>query len=190
MAIFWFGFGDPKKEAVEQPTPEPEQQKPAPLTSTIDVVTFPNIPNDVPGEVKAAVKRLHLNLGHPGEKELLRLLAYQGAISKHMITAVKYLHCASCIRTKPSKPPRPSAIPVANMGQFNDCIQTDVFYCRDVLGINHAVIGITDQSTLLHQAARLPDMSSTATLELFRNKSLPLQPGVINASGCPKIGLS
>ena len=57
LAIFWFGIG------------EPEQVKPAPSTTTIDVVTFPNIPNDVPGEVKAAVKRLHLNLGHPGEKE-------------------------------------------------------------------------------------------------------------------------
>ena len=140
---------------------------PAP-SSIIEMVTFPGIPNDVPSEVKAAVKRLHMNLGHPSERELLRLLAYQGAISKHMITAVKHLHCSSCIRAKPAKQPRPSTIPKANLGQFNDSLQTDVFYCRDVAGTNYAVLGIIDQSTLLHKAARLPDMSSETTLQLFR----------------------
>ena len=77
--------------------------------------------------------------------------------------------CASCTRTKPARHPRPSTVPTANMGQFNDSIQTDVFYCRDVAGTNYAVIGIIDQSTLLHQAARLPDMSSNTTLEIMRN---------------------
>ena len=111
-------------------------------------MTFKNCPNDVPKEVCSAVKRLHLNLGHPSERELLRLLAYQGAISKHMITAVKHLHCASCSRNKPPLKPRPSAMPVANMGQFNDTIQTDVFYCRDVVGGNHAILGIRLTSQL------------------------------------------
>ena len=60
-------------------------------------------------------------------------------------------------------------MPTANIGQFNDALQSDVFYCRDVLGINHAILGIVDQSTLLHQAARLPDLSSETTLKLFRD---------------------
>ena len=157
---FWYGYGDPKASP-------PEEQPTA--SSTIEMVTFPGIPNDVPTEIKAAIRRLHLNLGHPSEKELLRLLAYQGAISKSMITAVKHLHCASCVRTKPAKHPRPATIPKANMGQFNDSLQTDVFYCRDVAGANHAGLGIIDQSTLFHKAARLEDMSSEGTLQLFRS---------------------
>ena len=177
-AIFWFGYGEPLEAPAQQPsTSQPaevqpgETPPPAPASSKpLEVVTFKNCPNDVPKEVCSAVKRLHLNLGHPSEKELLRLLAYQGAISKHMITAVKHLHCASCSRNKPPlKPRRPSAMPVANMGQFNDTIQTDVFYCRDVVGGNHAILGIIDQSTLLHQACRLKDMSSNHTLDIFRN---------------------
>ena len=179
LAIFWFGYGEPKASPPPEeqppketpPQPQPDGSKPpAPAPSRpTETVTFKNCPADVPQEVCSAVKRLHLNLGHPTEKELLRLLAYQGAISKHMITAVKHLHCSSCSRNKPPLKPRPSAMPVANMGQFNDTIQSDVFYCRDVVGTNYAVLGIIDQSTLLHQACRLQDMSSNHTLEIFRN---------------------
>ena len=179
LAIFWFGYGEPKASPPPEeqppketpPQPQPDGSKPpAPAPSRpTETVTFKNCPADVPQEVCSAVKRLHLNLGHPTEQELLRLLAYQGAISKHMITAVKHLHCSSCSRNKPPLKPRPSAMPVANMGQFNDTIQSDVFYCRDVVGTNYAVLGIIDQSTLLHQACRLQDMSSNHTLEIFRN---------------------
>ncbi|CAL1162801.1 unnamed protein product [Cladocopium goreaui] len=59
-------------------------------------------------------------------------------------------------------------MPVANMGQFNDNLQSDVFYCRDVLGVNYAVVGIIDQSTLLHQATRMPDTLSETMLDIFR----------------------
>ena len=86
-----------------------------------------------------------------------------------MLTAIKHMVCASCTRTKPARRPRPSTVPTANMGQFNDSVQTDGFCCRDVAVANYAVIGIIDQSTLLHQAARLPDMSSNTTLEIMRN---------------------
>ena len=58
---------------------------------------------------------------------------------------------------------------VAGLPRGNDTIQTDVFYCRDVIGANHAILGIIDQSTPLHQACRLKDMSSNHTLEIFRN---------------------
>ena len=59
--------------------------------------------NDVPPEVKAVsvdavVRRLHMNVGNPTQRE-----SPQRTISKHMITAVKHLHCASCVRTKPAK---------------------------------------------------------------------------------------
>ena len=57
---------------------------------------------------------------------------------------------------------------VANMGQFNDKLQSDVFYCRDILGVNYAVVGIIDQSTLLYQATRMPDTLSETMLDIFR----------------------
>ena len=88
-AVFWYGFGEPKTEPPpeEQPGPStaasasastPDQLQPSPPPSSpISVVTFPTCPSDVPAEVKSAVRRLHLNLGHPTERELMRLLAYQ-----------------------------------------------------------------------------------------------------------------
>eukprot|EP00435_Cladocopium_sp_Y103_P015633 s906_g3.t2 len=183
-ACFWYGYGEPRPDTTSsQPQSQPQSldaqqppsssnqptQKPSTTTSTISTITFPGCPAEVPQEVKSAITRLHLNLGHPSEKELFRLLAWQGAVSKHMITAVKHMVCASCSRSKPPLQPRPSAMPTANIGQFNDALQSDVFYCRDVLGTNHAILGIVDQSTLLHQAARLPDLSSETTLKLFRD---------------------
>ena len=86
-----------------------------------------------------------------------------------MITAVKQMVCASCNRSEPPPQPRPFAMPTANIGQFNDSLRSGVFYCRDILGNNHPIMGIVDQSTLLHQAARLPDLSSETTLRLFRD---------------------
>ena len=169
FGIFWFGNGDgpQPEEPQQQPVEEGEQQTLA-KTTVISTVTFPGCPAEVTNDTKAAIRRLHLNLGHPSEKELLRLLAWQGAISKQMITAAKCLQCASCNRAQKQKQPRPSAMPTSNIGQFNDNIQSDVFYCRDILGVNHAVVGIVDQSTLLHQAARLPDLTSATMTDIFR----------------------
>ena len=174
-AVFWFGDADPGAAQPEQlpapPDPDPHEppadQRTA-TTTTRSPVTFPGCPNDVTTDTKAAVTRLHLNLGHPTEKEMIRLLAWQGAVSRHLLTAVKHLQCESCSRTKLPRQPRPSALPVANMGQFNDHVQSDIFYCRHVMGVNHAVIGIVDQSTLLHQAARLDDISSETVTQKFR----------------------
>ena len=207
-AIFWYGYADPPQaKATTQPSAEtstsikdakdvehPVKEASGPdivaPSSKIAAVTFPGCPSDVPNEVRSAVTRLHLNLGHPTEKELLRLLAWQGAISKHMITAVKHLQCASCSRSKRAAQPRPSAMPVANLGQFNDNLQSDVFFCRDITGTNYAILGIIDQSTLLHQAERLSDRSSKCALEIFRRTwfrpygfplSIRVDPGTIYA---------
>ena len=169
FGIFWFGNGEvpTQKDELPQEQPEDQDQRQLSKTSVISTVTFPGCPAEVTND-KAAIRRLRLNLGHPSEKELLRLLAWQGAISKQMITAVKCLQCASCGRAQKHKQPRPSAMPTANIGQFNDNLQSDVFYCRDVLGNNHAIVGIVDQSTLLHQAARLPDLTSATMAEMFK----------------------
>ena len=176
--VFWYGHADPQalppEPPEQQPQPpqeqQPEQQSPPqpqePLYGTM--ITFPGCPNDITRDTKAALARIHLNLGHPSERELIRLLAWQGAISKHFLTALKHMVCASCQRTKLPKKARPSAMPTSNLGQFNDCIQSDVFYCRDVMGVNYAVVGIVDQSTLLHQAARLPDLLSQTMVDIFR----------------------
>ncbi|CAJ1448531.1 unnamed protein product [Effrenium voratum] len=63
-------------------------------------------------EDASAVTRMRLNLGHPTQKELIRMLAWQG--------------------------------------------------------INHPVLGVIDQSTLLHQAARLPDFLPETTKDIFK----------------------
>ncbi|CAJ1344302.1 unnamed protein product, partial [Effrenium voratum] len=170
-AVFWYGFGDNEQQApaAQPPRQLAEQQPPEDLPLRQEPeVTFPSCPANITAETKSAVSRLHRNLGHPTEKELIRLLAWQGAISEHMVTAVKHLKCDSCMRTTRQQKPRPSAMPVANLGQFNDYLQADVFYCKDLSEVTHAVLGIVDQSTLLHQAIRLQDMTPETTKEAFR----------------------
>ena len=123
--IFWFGFEDPEDAEAEQqqsPTQEPQALPPEglPMQNRAEV-TFPNCPANINQDTKSAVTRMHLNLEHPTKKELIRMLAWQGAISEHMITAIRHLHCDSCLRTTRQKQPRPSAIPTAtNLGQFGD----------------------------------------------------------------------
>ena len=58
-------------------------------------------------------------------------------------------------------------MPSGNMGQFNDNLQSDVFYCRNILGENFPIVGIIDQSTLFHKAVRLPDLTSSTMAKIF-----------------------
>ena len=145
--IFWFGFADDQVPQEQPPLADPMHRPPEDLPAQpVHEVSFPNCPANVTRETRSAVARLHLNLGHPTEKELIRLLAWQGAASELMITAVKHIHCGSCHRLKRIPRPRPTTVP-NNVGQFNDFLQADVFWCRDLTGTNFPILGISDQST-------------------------------------------
>ena len=129
-------------------------------------ITMPNC--KAPRDVKRAVARLHVNLGHPSSADLIRMISQQGTVNPDTIAAAKALNCTSCLRMKNNAPARPSRVLTRFMGQLGDCVQMDIFYARTVDGQNHAMLGIVDEATNLQQVSRLPNREPTSVLKAFR----------------------
>ena len=129
-------------------------------------ITMPNC--KAPRDVKRAVARLHVNLGHPSSADLIRMVSQQGTVNPETIAAAKALNCTSCLRMKNNAPPRPSRVVTKFMGQLGDNIQMDIFYARTVDGQNHPMLGIVDEATNLQQVARLPNREPASVLKAFR----------------------
>lgn len=58
-------------------------------------ISFPNVTSGIRQEVKNAVARLHLNLGHPSKEELCRLLAYEGHVPDEIYECARKRQCVS-----------------------------------------------------------------------------------------------
>ena len=148
----------------DAPAQEPDVEVPQEMVRGAQI-TFPQ--RSVPKDIKRAVARLHVNLGHPTSTDLVRMLAFQGSITPQALAAAKKLHCASCERMRQQPRPRPSRV-VSYMGQLNDLVQADLFYARDITGTNHVFLGAIDTATNLHQMRLLADRSPETCLEAFR----------------------
>ena len=83
----------------EQPQEGPDTEVPQAEVRGAEI-TFPGC--QVSRDIKRAVARLHVNLGHPTATDLTRMLALQGSITPQALSAAKKLHCASCERPTPS----------------------------------------------------------------------------------------
>ena len=160
IAIFVFGHRRqvPDHEVAMAPGVVPH------MTTDID---FPGLTSSIPQEVRSAVARMHLNMGHPSRQELSRLLAYQGDVPDHVYECVRKLRCATCERLKPPQQPRPSTTPSFWIGQFGDELQMDIFHCRTLQGESFKVIGIVDKATGLHQAIAPTENSSSHMFDCF-----------------------
>ena len=129
-------------------------------------VTFPGLSTDVPVEVRRAVARVHINLGHPTAEELVRLACHQGNPSTHFISAIRKLKCATCDRLKSPQAPPPAAT-MSTVTQFGDQVELDIFYVRKLDGENVMVLGIVDVATRFHQAAVLSGRAPEIAYEAF-----------------------
>ena len=110
-------------------------------------ITFPELPpNAVPQWMKSVLRRLHINLGHPGREALIRHLAAAGA-SGPALHGAKHLVCNICKRTKPPFQPRPTQSYQAR--RFGDRLQIDIIYIKDITGITHLFLSQIDQATNL-----------------------------------------
>ena len=170
VAIFFYGY---RKQVEPHEAPKDFQGHPAVAGLSTDI-SFPKLSNSnsINEDVRRSVARLHLNLGHPSNAELMRLLASQGDVPQGVIQAVQSLRCATCERLKPPQQPRPTAMPRMIAGQFGDELQMDVFYTRNIKGENFAILGIVDRATGYHQAGVMTDRSSTNVFQLFHDRWL------------------
>ncbi|CAJ1329046.1 unnamed protein product, partial [Effrenium voratum] len=113
IGIFFFGYGDPQQE--------PETEK------FHGEIRFPGLHN-VDRSTKASVARLHRNLGHISNNELIKLMAMNGITSEAVTKCIKTLVCDTCSRnTKPDKP-NPAHFTDQFIGQFADTLETDIAY--------------------------------------------------------------
>ena len=109
----------------------------------------------LPRELKLAVKRIHVNLGHATTATMLRSLRISKA-STTALKAVQLFRCTDCPRMMDQpKEPRPSKVPLVH--DFNVMIGLDVFEEKDASKQSWSWLNIFDQGTTFQVCALLPD---------------------------------
>ena len=114
------------------------------------------------GPHRAALKKIHCNLGHPSEGDLKRFLKNANAPSE-MIEAIKWLKCSACARSARPRIHRSTRMPPHDI-QFNDQVLLDCFYLRDGDGDGCWFLSVLDRSTMFHQVSFIKGH----TPEIFR----------------------
>ncbi|CAE7541147.1 RE2 [Symbiodinium sp. CCMP2592] len=92
---------------------------------------------DTPRNVATALRRLHQNLGHPRQEDLIRHLRLANAAPKIA---------------------RPSTIPP--MADFNDTLGLALFFCHDTDDVKHAFLSVVDNGTTYHLAIKVDGQSA------------------------------
>ncbi|OLP81847.1 Copia protein [Symbiodinium microadriaticum] len=129
---------------------------------------------DVPGSVATALRRLHQNLGHPRQEDLIRHLRLAGCDTA-ILKAARSMRCQVCDANAAPKIARPSTLPP--MLDFNDTLGLDLFFCHDINDVKHGFLSVVDYGTSYHLATRV-DGQSTEDIETKFNEMwlLPFGP--------------
>ena len=126
-------------------------------------ITFPGAPDAVvPPWVKATLRRLHTNLGHPANASLVSQLARAGASGQALMGA-RCLRCAVCLATRPPRQPKPGALLRAR--RFLDRLLMDILYVNDVTGTTFAFLNLVDDATVFQVLVRLPSRHEDDLME-------------------------
>ena len=111
--------------------------------------------NALPRELKLAVKRIHVNLGHANIPSMLRALRVSRA-SEVALRAVRLFRCEDCPRIQDPKQPRPSKLPLAE--EFNVQIGMDVLQEKDSAGHTWSWLNILCQGATFQVCVLLGDV--------------------------------
>ena len=132
----------PAKQIVKDLFAEPQEQW-LPHQPGVRDITFPGL-QGVPQWMLSVLRRIHVNLGHPGTEALVRHLAQAGAAGDALLAA-KHLQCSNCARTKPPSAARPTKVYQAR--RFNDRLMMDIVFIRDVTSSMHTFLSQVDDGT-------------------------------------------
>ncbi|CAK9000465.1 unnamed protein product [Durusdinium trenchii] len=106
-----------------------------------------------------SIVRLHRNLGHPRQEDMVRALVQHGQMDPECITLAKRLKCATCERTRRPLPPRPTSLRAT--GSFNDKLCLDYIFIHDSQGEKHNYLHILKPNggynLFIHMPSRSPD---------------------------------
>jgi len=117
-----------------------------------------------PRSIRVIIARMHMNLGHPSNPELIKLLLLDGA-SAQSLAAASALRCGPCLRKKASGRPRPTTMP--RFGQFGDRCYCDVVFCTRADGAIRMFLGIIDRAIHYHLARLLVSREPKVALKLL-----------------------
>ncbi|CAE7251257.1 RE2, partial [Symbiodinium sp. CCMP2456] len=131
-----------------------DADKEQPLAMGASGITFGE---HTPGVVATALRRLHQNLGHPRQEDLVRHLRLAGCDSA-ILKAARSMKCQVCDANAAPKIARPSTIPP--MVDFNDTLGLDLFFCHDIDDVKHAFLSVVDYGTSYHLATRVDGQSA------------------------------
>lgn len=124
--------------------------------------------DSLPRELKLAIRRVHVNLGHATTAQMLKAMRISRA-SEVAIRAVRLFQCPDCPRAQAPRPPRPSKLPLAE--EFNVQIGLDVFQAKDADGQSWSWFNVLCQATTFQVCSLLADThanpTSSAVLQAF-----------------------
>eukprot|EP00971_Amphidinium_carterae_P221582 4398430-Amphidinium_carterae.1 len=119
-------------------------------------------------EEARVVGRLHISMGHPSERAMIRLLG-QHRVRPGVLDAVRGIDCEYCKRSNPPDPPHQVSMPRLTSGSFGDELSADIFFF--VLPSSHEtvpILGIICHHTNLHCAAILHGRQPDHVLRAFQ----------------------
>ena len=124
--------------------------------------------DSLPRELKLAIRRVHVNLGHATTAQMLKAMRISRA-SEVAIRAVRLFQCPDCPRVQAPRPPHPSKLPLAE--EFNVQIGLDVFQAKDADGQSWSWFNVLCQATTFQVCSLLADThanrTSSAVLQAF-----------------------
>ena len=139
--------------------------------------------DSLPRELKLALRRIHVNLGHASTAQMLRAMRISRA-SEVAIRACRLFRCPDCPRIQLPKQPRPAKLPLTE--EFNIHIGVDVLQAKDADGNSWSWLNILCQGTsfqvcvLLHETSFNP--TAAACLQAFEQ-------GWTSWAGYPEYGV-
>ena len=150
--------------AVENPVPEEqdvgmgEAPDQPPIVLNEDGISF-EVPRGrrLDDETKRALRKLHINLGHPSGRDFERYLRLGGA-KQELVEASSWLKCMTCQHAKRPRLHRSVNPPPSNM-VFGDEICVDCIQVHDAGQVGHWFLSILDRATSFHLLGYLPDHS-------------------------------
>ena len=114
----------------------------------------------LPRELKLAIRRVHVNLGHAPTAAMLRALRISRA-SETAIKACRLFRCPDCPRLGEPKQPRPSKLPLVD--EFNVQVGLDIFSEKDAKGHTWTWLNVFDQGTLFQVCSLLGQTHANPT---------------------------
>ena len=116
------------------------------------------------GKAAGALRRLHQNLGHPTNRELIRHLRLGGA-NKELVDAAEKLQCqvcAKCSRPKTHRVAKPTALL-----DFNEAVAMDILFFDTMESTGHMGLNMVDVASSYQVVVPLENRKSETVAKAF-----------------------